>query len=59
MSDDPKKTGADRKRIALTEAHEVRSWTQSFGCTREQLEQAVAAVGDSAEAVRAYLDEKK
>ena len=59
MADDPKKTGADRKLISLKKEHEVRSWTQSFGCTREQLEEAVAAVGDSADAVRTYLDGKK
>ncbi|MGI4779821.1 MAG: DUF3606 domain-containing protein [Janthinobacterium lividum] len=59
MSDDPEKTAADRKLISLTEAHEVRSWTRSFGYTRERLEKAVAVVGNSAEAVRAYLGSKK
>ena len=31
MSDDPKKTGQDRKRISLSEPHEVRSWTEALG----------------------------
>ncbi|MDM0037229.1 DUF3606 domain-containing protein [Variovorax sp. J22P271] len=58
MEDDPKKTGLDRKLISLTEPHEVQSWTQSLGCTAEQLKEAVRAVGSSAEAVRAYLKKK-
>ncbi|MDM0108859.1 DUF3606 domain-containing protein [Variovorax sp. J22R24] len=36
-SDDPKKTGQDRQRIALKESHEVRSWTESLGVTEQQL----------------------
>jgi hypothetical protein len=55
MFDDPKKTGLDRKLISLEEPHEVRSWTNSLGCTEEQLRNAVAAVGNSAEQVRIYL----
>lgn len=58
MSDDPKKTGLDRKLIALKEPHEVRSWCKSFGCTEEQLTAAVKAVGHSAEKVREYLKGK-
>ena len=58
MPDDPKKTGNDRKLISLEQEHEVRSWCESLGCTREQLQQAVAAVGHSAEDVRRYLSRK-
>lgn len=57
MSDDPKKTGLDRKLIAIHEVHEVRSWTESLGCTPAQLREAVKAVGNSADAVRQYLAE--
>ena len=46
MADDPKKTGLDRKLIALEEPHEVRSWTQSLKCTEAELR---AAVNHSAE----------
>ncbi len=53
-----KETGLDRKLISLSEPHEVQSWTQSLGCTAEQLKEAVGAVGDSAEALRAYLKKK-
>lgn len=55
MPDDTTKTGLDRKLIALDEPHEVRSWTESLGCSEAELRRAVAAVGHSAEAVRAYL----
>jgi hypothetical protein len=59
MKDDPKKTGLDRKLIALNEPHEVRSWTESLGVSEQQLKAAVAAVGNSAEKVREYLFAKK
>jgi hypothetical protein len=55
MTDDTSKTGLDRELIALDEPHEVRSWTESLGCTEEQLRDAVNAVGHSADAVRQHL----
>jgi hypothetical protein len=58
MTDDPRKTGLDRKLISLSEPHEVRSWTESLGCSETQLRDAVKEVGNSAEAVRAHLAEK-
>ncbi|MGJ7574883.1 DUF3606 domain-containing protein [Variovorax sp. RB2P76] len=58
MADDPKKTGLDRKLIAVNEPHEVLSWTNLLGCTEAQLRDAVKAVGNSAEAVRVYLKKK-
>lgn len=58
MSDDTSKTGADRKLISLEQAHELRDWTKSLGCTERQLRDAVKAVGHSADAVRAYLAKK-
>lgn len=47
--------GSDRKRINLREDYEVRYWTAKFNVTREQLEQAVRAVGDHADDVEARL----
>lgn len=59
MADDLKNRGAqDRSRIALNEDHEVRYWTGALNCTRQQLEAAVAAVGNSADKVREYLRKK-
>ncbi|MDN4591275.1 DUF3606 domain-containing protein [Xenophilus aerolatus] len=58
MSDDPKKTGLDRKLIAIDEPHEVSSWTESLCVTADELHEAVKAVGNSADAVRAYLAKK-
>lgn len=55
MADDAKKTGLDRKLISLGEPHEVRSWTESLGCSETQLRDAVKSVGNSAEEVRRYL----
>lgn len=45
----------DASRIALGEDYEVRYWTGKFGVSREQLEQAVKAVGNSADAVEKHL----
>lgn len=56
MSDDKSKRGSqDRSRIALGEEYEVRYWTQKFGVSREQLEEAVRAVGNSADKVEEHL----
>ena len=59
MSGDLSKTGLDRKLISLEEVHEMRSWTQSLGCTEAELRAAVKAVGNSAEAVREHLAGRK
>lgn len=56
MSDDKNRRGsADRSRIALGEEHEVRYWTKELGVSREQLEEAVKSVGNSADRVREHL----
>ncbi len=55
MPDDPNKTGQDRKLISLKEPYEVRDWCKSLACTKEELEAAVKAVGNSAEKVREFL----
>lgn len=59
MADNPQKTGLDRKLIALHEPHEVRSWMESLQCTEMQLRDAVKAVGNSADAVREYLAQRR
>jgi hypothetical protein len=41
--------------ISLGEDWEVEYWTVSFGCTRKELEAAVAAVGVMAGDVESYL----
>ena len=56
MSDDKSKRGMpDRNRIDLNDPDEVRNWTKSLGVTQDQLEQAVHAVGATADKVREYL----
>ncbi len=58
MSDDKSRTGAaDRDRISLGEDYEVRDWTKALGVSEEELREAVDAVGNSADAVRAYLNQ--
>ncbi|CAN7465723.1 DUF3606 domain-containing protein [Acidovorax sp. LjRoot117] len=58
MSDDKNETANDRKLISLSEEYEVRDWCKSLNCTENELRNAVKAVGNSAEAVRAHLTGK-
>lgn len=56
MADDKTNVGSpDRDRIAMGEEHEVRYWTEALGVSKERLQDAVSAVGNSADKVRAYL----
>jgi len=56
MADNKNDTGSpDRDRISLSEDYEIRDWTQSLGVSEARLREAVSAVGDSADKVRAYL----
>jgi hypothetical protein len=56
MADDKTLRGPqDRSRIALGEDYEVRYWTKKFGVSKDQLADAVGAVGNSAEAVERHL----
>jgi hypothetical protein len=56
MSDDKSNRGSpDNKRIDIHDPNEVRHWTQSLGVTEEQLKEAVARVGTSAQKVREAL----
>jgi hypothetical protein len=56
MADDLTNRGpADRKRISLTEEHEVRYWTKALGISESRLREVVAEVGHMAADVRKYL----
>ena len=56
MSDDLDDRGSpDRKLIAMEEDHEVRYWTRRFGVSKDALQEAVDAVGHSADAVEKHL----
>jgi hypothetical protein len=45
MDDLSKRGQGDRSRVNVNEPHEVRYWTEKFGCTEEELRAAVARVG--------------
>ncbi|MGO4407939.1 DUF3606 domain-containing protein [Bosea sp. RAF48] len=56
MADDKTNRGPqDRSRINLSEDYEVRYWTDKFGVSKAQLEDAVREVGASADAVETEL----
>jgi hypothetical protein len=59
MPDDFSKKGVpDSKRINIKAAWEVVHWCEKLGCTQAQLKEAVAAAGDSVEAVKKHLGKK-
>ena len=45
----------DSSRVAMSEDYEVAYWTDKFRVSRERLQEAVDAVGNSADAIRTYL----
>jgi hypothetical protein len=49
------RTPQDSSRIAMGEDYEVEYWTNKFGVSRDRLQQAVDAVGHSADAVEKHL----
>jgi Protein of unknown function (DUF3606) len=54
--DDLKTRGyQDRGKINMHEAHEVQYWTRHLGVSKEQLQQAIDKVGNSAAAVKKQL----
>lgn len=56
MSDNLQNNGPqDRSRINVHESWELRHWTAALGVSKEQLEEAVKAVGPSVSAVKTHL----
>ncbi len=55
VRDTPGPTWQDRRQIVLSRNYEVRDWCKTFGCTKEELHDAVKAVGTSAWKVREHL----
>src|SRR5262245_14249746 len=52
MADNFKNRGAlDRSRVSMDDQHEVRYWTETIGCNKDELAAAVARVGNSSQAV--------
>jgi hypothetical protein len=49
---------AQRSRIDMSNPSEVMYWAKQFGCSLEQLRQAVAQVGESSAMVEQLLDGK-
>jgi hypothetical protein len=59
MADDVKnRAPADRSLVNVNESAEVKYRCKQYGCTEQQLRQAVAAVGASADKVSQYLKNK-
>lgn len=58
MADDKSKTAEDRKLINVNEDYEVQYWTKALVVSEQELRKAVAAVGNSAAAVRDHFGKK-
>ena len=46
----------DVNSVSLEQDRDVRYWTNRFGVSREELEEAVETVGESVDAVAVYLN---
>lgn len=56
MSDDlSKKRPQDATKVNVNESWELNYWSEKFGVTKDQLKNAVKAVGTSAAAVKKHL----
>jgi hypothetical protein len=56
MSDNlTKRAQPDRSKINMHEDYEVKHWTHALGVSKDELQKAVAKVGNSAAAVRKEL----
>ena len=56
--DATKRGGLDLGRIDIADDYDLRLWTDWFGVDRERLRKAVQAVGDRADAVERFLNQK-
>jgi hypothetical protein len=57
MIDDQSRAGPpDASHVSLEDGDAVDYWTSRFDVSREELEEAVDTVGDSVDAVAAYLN---
>jgi len=57
--DDKTKTGkGDDSRIDVNESYELQYWSEKFNVSRDELREAVKAVGTKAKDVEAYLSSK-
>lgn len=55
--DNKQQTGSpDRDLINVNEDYELQYWSEKFGISRDELREAVKAVGTPAKAVEAYLN---
>jgi len=60
MADDKSKTGKpDRDRISLSQDYEVRDAAERYGVTKQQIIDAVKAVGPMRSDVEKYLKSKR
>ena len=56
MADNLKRVGTqDDEVISTVQEHEIKYWSEEFGVSRQELLDAVNAVGNSAQAVREPL----
>lgn len=46
----------DVKRIDINDTYEMCNWCAALRCSEEELEEAIRAVGNSAVAVKKYLE---
>ncbi|TPG21399.1 DUF3606 domain-containing protein [Variovorax ginsengisoli] len=55
MPEQPVTSETRGRTIQINDLRDVRAWCNAWGCSEAQLRLAVRAVGNSADAVHAYL----
>jgi hypothetical protein len=59
MDDRARRNSPDSRRINMNQRYEVEEWTKSLRCSAAWLRFACETVGDSAEAVRTFLQARR
>jgi hypothetical protein len=57
-NDSENRSPEDKRVINPDEPWEITYWTKVFGCTRDELKEAVHQVGNSVPAVKAYFEKQ-
>jgi hypothetical protein len=55
MNDTTHRGTSDSRLISVKETYELRHWKKHFGCTAQELMDAVAAVGNDGAEIGAYI----
>lgn len=59
MSNPSRSGPQDSNHVTLGQNYDVEYWSNRFGVSRDELEEAIDSVGDSVDAIAAYLNTRR